>query len=163
MDIYRLSERLMAMDDTSWARHANPWSVYTRFSGLPLVALAAWSRVWIGPWFWVALALSLIWIWVNPRLFSEPQSLNSWAARGVMGERLFLDRKTGPIASHHIPVAHGLSVVSGLGGLMAIYGMVTLDACATLTGLAIGLGAKAWFADRMVWIWCDAHPAQPGT
>ncbi|MEL6322943.1 MAG: DUF6653 family protein [Pseudomonadota bacterium] len=132
MDIYNFSERFMGMDDVAWAKHANPWAVYTRFTGFPLIALVVWSRVWIGSWFWVLLALCICWIWVNPRLFSAPHSLNNWASRGVIGERLFLNRKTERIARHHIHMGNGLSVVS----------------C---------LGAKAWFADRMVWVWFDAQ------
>jgi len=157
MDIYKFFERLMAMDDASWAEHTNPWSVYTRFTGFPLIALAVWSPVWIGPWFWVLLALCICWIWVNPRLFRAPRNLESWASRGVMGERLFFDRKTARIPSHHIRMANGLSVVSGLGVAVAIYGMVMVHAWATVMGLIVGLGAKAWFADRMVWVWFDAQ------
>ncbi|MEL6978129.1 MAG: DUF6653 family protein [Pseudomonadota bacterium] len=164
MDIYRLAERVMAMDDAAWARHANPWSVYTRFSALPLLALAAWSRMWIGSWFWLGLAATLLWIWLNPRLFAEPKSLDSWAARGVMGERLFLDRAERRIDAHHIPIAHGLSVAAGLCGLVALYGVIALDAWATLFGLVVGMGAKAWFCDRMVWIRRDeeARRRAPG-
>ena len=47
-DIFALSERMMAMDDAAWARHANPWSVYSRMSILPLMTLAIYSRVWLG-------------------------------------------------------------------------------------------------------------------
>ena len=42
--------RAHGMDDDSWARHANPWSVWTRVPILPLLALAIWSRSWIGWW-----------------------------------------------------------------------------------------------------------------
>lgn len=57
----KTSERLMGMTDETWARHANPWSVYTRFSILPLFALAVWSRAWIG---WGALiAVTAVVFW----------------------------------------------------------------------------------------------------
>ncbi len=32
MDVTKLAEKSMAMSEEVWARHANPWSVYTRFS-----------------------------------------------------------------------------------------------------------------------------------
>ncbi len=48
MDYGRVLERAMAMDDTTWARHANPWSVWTRVPILPALALAIYSRAWIG-------------------------------------------------------------------------------------------------------------------
>lgn len=38
------------MDDDTWARHANPWSVFTHPSVLPLLIVAVWSRVWIRWW-----------------------------------------------------------------------------------------------------------------
>jgi len=42
--------RLFGLQGDHWMRHADPWSVWTRFLALPLLALAAWSRVWIGWW-----------------------------------------------------------------------------------------------------------------
>ncbi|WP_377193710.1 DUF6653 family protein [Ruegeria meonggei] len=37
------------MKDEVWLRHANPWSVWARvLTPLPLLALAIWSRAWIG-------------------------------------------------------------------------------------------------------------------
>lgn len=57
---------LFQMTDDVWARHANPWSGWTRYSGLPLLILAIWSRVW---WGWGAIApilLVVLWIWLNP-------------------------------------------------------------------------------------------------
>jgi len=38
------------MGENTFMRHANPWSGHTRFSMLPLLALAFWSRIWIGWW-----------------------------------------------------------------------------------------------------------------
>jgi hypothetical protein len=49
-DVFRSLERLMAMDDGVWRRHANPWSGWTRVTVLPILVLAIWSRVWIGWW-----------------------------------------------------------------------------------------------------------------
>ncbi|MEX5563511.1 DUF6653 family protein [Pseudophaeobacter sp. 1A16562] len=101
IDIFALSERLMAMDDAAWARHANPLSVYSRVSILPLMTLAVWSHLWLG---WGALApvaLVLIWTWWNPRAFGPPATTDSWAARGTFGERVFLNRAKVPIPPHH--------------------------------------------------------------
>ena len=48
--VYRAMERLMGMSDQVWARHASPWSVYSRFAILPLLALVAdparqWTKI----------------------------------------------------------------------------------------------------------------------
>ncbi|HZD43564.1 MAG TPA: DUF6653 family protein, partial [Methanomicrobiales archaeon] len=62
---------LFLLDDETWMRHASPWSVWTRFTALPLLVLAFWSRVWLG---WGALApviLALLWTYYNPRIFSR--------------------------------------------------------------------------------------------
>src|SRR5690606_2418557 len=87
---------LFRMDETTWARHANPWSVWTRVAILPLMALAVWSRVWIGWWALLPVALLVVWTWLNPRAFPPPRSFDSWAAKGVLGERLWIARREGP-------------------------------------------------------------------
>ena len=43
-----LLERSMRMDEGTWARHSNPWSVWTRVPILPLLALSIFARAWIG-------------------------------------------------------------------------------------------------------------------
>lgn len=153
MDIYKFAERLMQMDDATWRRHANPWSVYTRISCLPLIVLAVWSRVWLGWWCLIPLALTILWTWLNPRLFKEPKSLDSWASKGVMGERLFLDRKSNMIAKHHVDMANVLTALSVMGVMILGYGLIVLSLWASLCGLFVTILPKLWFVDRMVWIY----------
>lgn len=152
MDVFKLSERLMSMDDAVWARHANPWSVYTRFTCLPLIALAIWSRVWLGWWALLPLALALFWTWYNPRAFPPSTRRDGWAFKGTRGERRFLDRKRTAVPSHHETMATILTALSAGGGLVLIYGLAALDGWATLCGLSITILAKTWFVDRMVWL-----------
>ena len=42
--------KAFGLTDEVWQRHANPWSVYTRIPIPALLALAVWSRTWIGRW-----------------------------------------------------------------------------------------------------------------
>ena len=42
--------QLFRMDEKTRRRHANPWSVFSRFSMIPLISLAFWSRIWLGWW-----------------------------------------------------------------------------------------------------------------
>ncbi len=49
------------MTDDAWKRHANPWSVWTRFAAIPLMILAIWSRVWLGWWCLVPIAAVEVW------------------------------------------------------------------------------------------------------
>jgi hypothetical protein len=44
MDIFKITERSFAMDDEVWAHHANPWSVWTRYTTLPLIIIAIIGR-----------------------------------------------------------------------------------------------------------------------
>jgi len=153
MDIFAAAERLMRMDDETWARHANPLSVWSRLSCLPLIVLAVWSRVWLGWWCLLPIALALGWTFINPRLFSPPISTDNWASQAVMGERIFLARKTSPIPAHHERWAHILTAVSVLGTVILIYGLWVIDFWIVFSGLAIAIGAKLWFCDRMVWLY----------
>jgi len=66
MPIEQQIARFFRMTDDVWARHANPWSVWTRYTTLPLLAISVWSRVWIGWWAAVPLIASLIWVYINP-------------------------------------------------------------------------------------------------
>lgn len=161
MDVFRFSERLMVMDDEAWARHANPWSVWSRFSCAPLIVLAIWSRDWLGWWALLPLALALFWTWLNPRLFAPPSRTDSWASKGTFGERVFLNRDAMPIPGHHLRVARLLTFVSAFGLLPLIYGLIVLDVRTTVFGLVIAIGAKVWFVDRMVWLYEDMKDASP--
>ena len=67
--------RAFGMNDEAWRRHANPWSVYTRFAAIPAMILAVWSRVWIGWWalipaLLVAVASSVLVVNLQLRLMS---------------------------------------------------------------------------------------------
>lgn len=155
MDIARFSERLMGMKDEVWLRHANPWSVWTRvLTPLPLMALAIWSRAWIGNLAWVAVGVVLAWIWINPRAFSQPKTFDSWSAQGVLGERVWL-RHRDKIADHHLRAAKALACVSGLGLLPFAYGLWSYDLGFTCLGIVVISGAKMWFVDRMAWVWSN--------
>ncbi len=151
-DIGRVTERAMGMDDATWARHANPWSGWTRFSILPLFALAVWSRVWLRWGALVPLALVLVWTWFNPRLFSVPTSFDNWMSQGVLGERVWLARGKTPIAQHHQAIARLLNAAAGTGVAILAYGLWALDIGFTIAGLILAIGAKLWFLDRMVWL-----------
>jgi hypothetical protein len=152
MDIGRLSERLMGMDDETWVRHSNPLSGWSRVSILPLMALAIWSRVWLG-WYalWI-IALVVAWTWLNPRLFGPPDTNDAWMTQGVLGERIWLARASQSIPHHHIKVTRLLNVTAGISIIVLGFGLWNLDPGLTLAGLITAIGAKLWFLDRMVWL-----------
>lgn len=147
--------RLMGMDDRVWARHMNPWSGYSRFTIFPLLTLALWSRVWMGWWSVLPVGLVLAWNWLNPRVFSPPRSLNAWVTRGVLGERVWLNRKNVPIPRHHAATAARLAWLSGLGLPFYAWGVATLQVWPTVFGMFVCVLFKVWFVDRMAWLWAD--------
>lgn len=161
MDFFALAERSMGMDDDTWMRHANPLSVWTRFSCLPLIILAIWSRVWIGWWCLVPLAAALVWTWMNPRAFPPPDSTNNWASKGTFGERVFLNRRSVPIPQHHGRWAIVLGALSAFGLPPLVWGIWQLDEAMTVLGLVMIVLPKVWFVDRMVWLYQDMREAHP--
>jgi len=146
----------MSMDDTTWFRHANPWSVWSRAGVLPLVIIAVWSRDWWGVWSLPAIAAAVAWMWANPRIFRRPKSMDNWASRGVLGERVWLNRDVVPVPKHHRVVPHILNSVTAIGTVFVVWGLVTLTVWPTLLGAVLIYCGKLWFLDRMVWLYQDA-------
>ena len=143
--------KLFGLEGDNWTRHANPVSVWTRFAVLPLLALAVWSREWIGWWSLAAVALALVFMMVNPLLFPPPRSTRNWASKGVFGERIWTERGTVELPSQFrskvLQVTYAIQVV---GLAVLAYGLVELDLLLVVSGLVILQTAKAWFIDRMV-------------
>ncbi|MEQ8479849.1 MAG: hypothetical protein RIC18_04255 [Hoeflea sp.] len=162
MRIDKAIESSMAMSDATWARHANPWSFWTRVPLLMVLTLAVWSRVWIGWWCLVPLAALVIWTFVNPRAFPPPADVEDWASRAVLGERYWLARRDEPIPAHHARAAMVLSILSGLSLIPAAYGLWALDPWAAFLGAALASTFKLWFCDRMAWLTSDMRAAASG-
>lgn len=156
MTLERKIASSFSLDDATWLRHANPWSVWSRNTALPLLVLAAWSRTWIGWWWLVPFGLAVLWVWLNPRVFPRPASTDNWASRAVLGERVWLDRKRIPIPPQHRLVPHLLSGVAALGAAITIWGVVELALWPTILGSILVYAGKLWFLDRMVWLYEDA-------
>jgi uncharacterized protein DUF6653 len=161
-DIYRAAERLMGMNEAVWLRHANPLSVWTRFTCLPLLVLPIYGRTWFGWWALPLFLLAVAWTWYNPRAFPPPADFGSWASRATLGERIYLARDRYDVASHHVRAARTLAAMSALGLIPLIYGLIVLDPWATLLGLVATVLPKVWFVDRMVWIHADLTNTTPG-
>ncbi len=162
MDIFARAEKMMSMDDSTWMRHASPWSVWTRFlTMVPLISLAFWSRAWLGWYALIPIALTFFWVWYNPRAFPPPRSTDNWASKGTFGERIFLERRHKDIAPHHLRAVTILTVFSFMGALIWVYGLYALNVWATVAGVIGVVLPKAWFVDRMVWIYEDMKDTDP--
>lgn len=152
MDVYTPIARVFAMSEDVWRRHANPWSGWTRAgTGIPLLALAIWSRVWLGWGALVVLGLVMLWLWLNPRLFKEPLDFDHWISKGVLGEKVFLENRA-DIATHHRKAADVLAWASLPGVLVLGWGLWALHLDWVVFGGFMAALPKLWFLDRMVWI-----------
>ena len=139
----------------NWMRHASPWSVYTRYSVLPLIMLAFWSRIWLGWWCLIPVAVSLVWMFLNPVLFSKPKSTDNWASKAVLGERVWQDRDKVAIPEYHKTMPLILNVISSIGMLLCIWAVIVLWIWPALLGIALAYMGKNWYLDRMVWLYED--------
>lgn len=158
----RWVEKFIRMDDRTWDRHANRWSVWTRFAVLPLLFLACWSHTWIGPWgAGAAISAMALWLWVNPRIFPAPRRRDGWHDHAVFGERVWLNRHKVPIPSHHAERAYALSALAVLGFAIGIAGAVINHIWLMLIGAFLTYAGKIWFLDRMVWLYRDMKDRDP--
>jgi hypothetical protein len=153
--------KVFNLNDDNWLRHANPWSVWTRYSVLPVIIAAFWSRVWIGWWAAIPAAVALLWMFVNPIFFSKAKSTQNWASRAVAGERVWSNRDTIAVPEHHRVMPHILNLISSFGMIVAIWGIVALDLNLAVFGTIITMVGKSWYLDRMVWIYREMKDESP--
>lgn len=146
--------RAFVMTDDAWRRHANPWSVWTRFAAIPPLLLSIWSRTWIGWWCLAPLALVVVWLWLNPRVFAPVHEPTAWASKGIYGEMVWARRPADVPAGHR--TAFRLVAVPGVVGIaLVVWGLVALDVWPTVTGAALVVLAQLWRIDRLVWMYED--------
>lgn len=154
---------MMAMNEETWERHANPWSVYTRIPVLLMLTAALWSRLWLDKWCLVPIVAVLLWIWINPRAFPPPRSTNNWASQATFGERVWLRRKQHPIPREHDRAAALLTAMAAAGLPFLVWGIWELSLWPTAFGLFVTYAGKLWYLDRMVWLHRDlAKGSLPG-
>jgi len=122
---------------------------------IPLIGLAFWCRIWLGWWSLIPIIMTLVWVWVNPRIFPEPKSTNNWASKVVLGEWVWMNRKNVNVPEHHRYVPNILSAVAALGTIPFIWGLIRLEIWPTVLGGVVIIISKLWFADRMVWLYED--------
>ena len=102
------------MTDAAWAHHANSYSVYPRFGGAIAISFALWSAYRIGRWSLTPIVAAGGRVCFNPRFFAPPGTVESGAARGVLGERASLNRDQVPIVREPVDVAFPIANLPGL-------------------------------------------------
>ncbi|HUT22475.1 MAG TPA: DUF6653 family protein [Candidatus Bipolaricaulota bacterium] len=147
--------KIFNLTDENWMKHANPWSVWTRYSVLPIIVLAFWSRLWIGRWCLIPALISLGWMFFNPIFFPKPKSTNNWASKSVLGERVYLNRDKIAIPKHHKSLPKILNAISFSGIILSVWGIVALSIWPAILGVTLAYLGKSWYLDRMVWLYED--------
>lgn len=136
MQIDKFINDAMGMDDDKWLRHANPLSVWTRLATVPVFGLIVYVRPWLGWWSFGLIGLIFLFLWLNTRIFPCAKTDERWETRAILGERLWLDRRTCPIPAHHQRATFRIVVGSSLCVLPLITGLVWLEPWATALGVA---------------------------
>ena len=150
------------LDDMGWARHANPWSGWSRIiTTLPLLVAAIWSRAWLGPWSLIPVAISLWWIWFNPRAFGPAKDDHAWISKCVLGERFWANRKSVPVPERHRWIPNALNLASLAGIPFLVWGLARFEPWPTALGVALITCAKLWYIDRMAILYDDIVEADP--
>jgi len=146
---------MMILSEQTWSRHANPWSVWTRYAAFPLLITAIWSYHWIGWGALLPVAVMAGFIYVNPWLFPPPRSTQNWASKAVLGERVWLAEGKPNLPDQHPRVFHALIGLSVINLAALIWGIVQSDAVLTIVSTLNVLVTKSWFNDRMVWLFSE--------
>jgi hypothetical protein len=147
------------LNERTWRRHANPWSVWTRFATVPILIAAVWTYHRIGWWSLAPMAVVVLFLVINPGLFAEPRSTRNWASMAVLGERVWLAEKRRVLPQQNQILGH-LNIGLSLANTAALaWGVISADAVLTLVSGAGVLACKAWFLDRMVWLFWERKNA----
>nr|WP_299337794.1 DUF6653 family protein [Allomuricauda sp.] len=154
MTTERKIARFFNLTDRNWLRHANPWSVWTRYTVLPVIILAFWSRIWLGWWVLIPVTLSIAWMLLNPIIFRKPKSTKNWPSKAVLGEHVYLNRDKIDIPSIHKKVLFTiLNIISLIGMGVVIWAIIVYSIWGALMGTALVYMSKSWYLDRMVWLY----------
>ena len=145
----------MILSEQSWARHANPWSVWTRYAAFPLLVAAVWSSHTIGWWALLPVAAMVGFLYINPWLFAPPRSTDNWASKAVLGERVWLAEGKRGLPDQHPGGFRALMAISALNLVGLIWGIVQSDAVVMTLSTINVLVSKSWFNDRMVWLFSE--------
>lgn len=152
---------MAVLSDETWRRHANPWSVWTRYAAFPLLVVAVWSYHAIGWWALLPVAVMIGFLYINPWLFPPPRSTDNWASKAVLGERVWLNEGKRALPDQHPRVFRALMAVSMVNLAGLVWGIVQSDAVVLVLCTVNVLVGKSWFNDRMVWLFSERMRTSP--
>lgn len=127
------------LSEKTWARHANPWSGWTRVLTMPVLALGLYLHD-----FWI-LGAAVVWMIINPLVFPKPQRVDNWMSKGVLGEQRYY--QDGKKLKSDLPTL--LNIINVPVFMSFLYfGWQQEFAPMILAGL-LTMTIKFWFIDRM--------------
>ena len=121
-----------------WSRHANPRSVWTLVVAYPVLIFALYRRRRL------LLSGTLLFVAVNPLVFSPPATDDAWATRVVLGEKIWLERGR-LVSADSLFVAVCAPVF-----LYTIRSAVRRNPLGTAVGTLLSVALMLVFFDRMV-------------
>jgi uncharacterized protein DUF6653 len=149
------------LSEQTWMRHANPWSVWTRYAALPVLVAAIWSYHALGWWSLAPVAATIVFLIINPRLFSPPRSTRNWSAMAVLGERVWLREGRRFLPEQDPLVFYAMSASSCVSLPALAWGIFTSDLVVMAVCTTCILVGKTWFNDRMVWLFSEKVRTNP--
>ena len=84
MTLEKQIAKIFNLEGDNWMKHANLWSVWTRFATLPFLIFSIWSRVSIGWCSLIQIIIIIIWLVINLTLFKKPKSIDNWGSKAVI-------------------------------------------------------------------------------
>ncbi len=127
--------KIMHMTEKVWSRHTNPLSVWTRIASTPIPFVILWFRSELSWGVWPLLGASVLWFWINPRMFPEPHKKDGWTSRSILGEQLWLS-KSAPRPTSLEALLIWASLATGIAGLVcAVAGVWFYAFSATVFGV----------------------------
>lgn len=127
------------MKDSTWQRHSNPWSGWTRMFGYWALLAAIYLHNW---WFLGGVVVFLIF---NPLLFPAPKSQESWMSKAVLGEQLYTKKG---LLKKDLPTL--LNFLNLPCFIASIYFAYQQDMWLMVAAGLLSTTYKLWFLDRMV-------------
>lgn len=107
------------------------------------------------------LALVMVWLWLNPRVFPSVDQPTAWASKGIYGERIWATEPA-RVPTHHRRAFRLLAIPGVAGMALAVWGVVTLGVWPTVVGVTLVVLAQLWRIDRLVWMYDGLHPHHAG-
>jgi len=123
---------------TFWARHANPWSGWSRTATLPALLYAVYHRQWR------LLAATVVFTLLNPVLFSPPEDADAWMTKVVLAERRW--RETGD----DLGPLKALNIANALATLYALWAAYRCNVGGATVGGSLAMTLKLAFVAALV-------------